>query len=178
MDGLHGIARLNLVTAKAEVRPASDADLAPLVAVLGERDFFTHQLARQQRGGGVLLVAWLHGVPVGDVFLDCEPAEEPEVRRHLPGVPRLGHLEVLGPFQGRGIGTALIRAGEDTARQLGHEQIALGVGLDNRDARRLYERLGYADWGHETVVVTWVERDHEGPPVTLSETCHMLVKRL
>jgi GNAT superfamily N-acetyltransferase len=108
------------VTAKAEVRPASDADLAVLVAVLGERHWFTDRLARQRRGGGVLLVAWLDDRPVGDVFLDCGPADEPEVRRHLPGVPRLDHLEVPGPFQGRGIGTALIRAAEDHARQLGH----------------------------------------------------------
>jgi GNAT superfamily N-acetyltransferase len=166
------------MAAQAEIRPGSEADLAALVAALGQRHFFTDHLARQQQGGAVLLLAWLDGRPVGDVFLECGPAEEPEVRRHLPGVPRLIHLEVLGPFQRRGIGTALIRAGEDTARRLGHERIALGVGLDNRDARRLYERLGYADWGHGTVVGTWVERDHDGPPVTLSEVCDMLVKRL
>jgi GNAT superfamily N-acetyltransferase len=166
------------VTAKVEVRPGSAADLAELVAALGELHWFSDRLARQQRGGGVLLVAWLDGQPVGDVFLDGEPAEEPEVRRHLPGVPRLNHLEVLGPFMRRGIGTALIRAAEDTARQLGHERLALGVGLDNRGARRLYERLGYADWGHGTVVGTWVEHPDDGPPVTLSEVCDMLVKRL
>jgi GNAT superfamily N-acetyltransferase len=119
------------MTAKAEIRPASDAELATLVAVLGERHWFTDRLARQQRGGGVVLVAWLDGRPVGEVFLECEAAKEPEVRRHLPGVPRLDHLEVPGPFQGRGIGTALIGAAEGTARQLGHERIALGVGIDN-----------------------------------------------
>jgi len=41
VDGLCGIARLNLVTANADIWPASDADLATLVAVLGERHFFT-----------------------------------------------------------------------------------------------------------------------------------------
>jgi GNAT superfamily N-acetyltransferase len=166
------------VTANLEIRPGSAADLPALVAVLGERHFFAERLARQQRSGGVLLVAWLDGHPVGDVFLDCEPAEEPEVRRQLPGVPRLDHLEVLGPLQRRGIGTALIRAGEATARRLGYEQLVLGVGLDNHGARRLYERLGYTDWGHGTVVGTWVERDHAGPPVTLSEVWNVLVKRL
>jgi GNAT superfamily N-acetyltransferase len=178
VDGLCGIARLNLVTGRVEVRPGSDADFATLVAVLGERHWFTDRLARQQRGGGVLLVAWLDGRPVGEVFLECEPANEPEVRRQLPGVPRLDHLEVLGPLWGQGIGTALIRAAEDTARQLGHERIALGVGLDNPKARRLYGRLGYADWGHGTVVGTWVEYPDDGPPVTLSETWSVLVKRL
>ena len=89
------------MTAKAEIRPASDAELATLVGVLGERHWFTDRLARQQRGGGVLLVAWLDGRPVGEVFLEYEPATEPEVRRQLPGVPRLGHLEVLGPLWGQ-----------------------------------------------------------------------------
>jgi GNAT superfamily N-acetyltransferase len=161
-----------------EIQPCSDADFATLVAVLGEHHWFTDRLARQQRGGGVLLVAWLDGHPAGEVFLDCEPANEPEVRRQLPSVPRLDHLEVLGPLWGQGIGTALICAAEATARQLGHEQIALGVGLDNPRARRLYERLGYVDWGHGTVVGTWVEYPDAGPPVTLSETWSVLVKRL
>jgi GNAT superfamily N-acetyltransferase len=161
-----------------EIRRASDADLDALVAALGQRHFFAGRLAGQQSGAGVLLVAWLEGRPVGDVFLTWEPADEPEVRRWLPGVPRLVHLEVLGPLQRRGIGTALIRAGEDLARRLGQERLALGVGVGNPDARRLYERLGYADWGHGTVLATWQERDHDGRPVTCSETVDMLVRRL
>lgn len=161
-----------------EIRRAADADLGALVAALGQRHFFADRLARQQGGAGVLLVAWLEGRPVGDVVLTWEPADEPEVRRWLRGVPRLVHLEVLGPLRRRGIGTALIRAGEDLARWLGHEQLALGVGVDNPDARRLYERLGYADWGHGTVVGTWQEHDHNGRPVTCSETLDTLVRRL
>jgi len=143
------------MTAAVEIRPGSADDLTVLVAVLGERHWFTDRLARQRRGGGVVLVAWLEGRPVGEVFLDLEPATEPEVRRQLAGVPRLDHLEVAGPLWGRGIGTALIGAAEAAARQLGYERIALGVGLDSRRARRLYARLGYADWGQGTVVGTW-----------------------
>jgi GNAT superfamily N-acetyltransferase len=150
------------VTARVEIRAGSDADLAALVAVLGQRRFFTDRLACQHAGRGVLLVAWLDGRPVGDVFLACEPADEPQVRRQLPGVPRLTHLEVLGPLQRRGVGTALIRAAEEVARRLGHARIVLAVGLDNPDARRLYERLGYVDWRHGAVVVSWQERDREG----------------
>jgi GNAT superfamily N-acetyltransferase len=56
-------------------------------------------------------------------------------------------LEVLGQLQRRGVGTALIHAAEDHARSSGHDRIALAVGLDNRNARRLYEHLGYVDWG-------------------------------
>jgi GNAT superfamily N-acetyltransferase len=166
------------VTAEVEIRSGSDADLDALVAALGQRRYFTDHLARQQDGRGVLLVAWLDDHPVGDGFLSSEPADHPEIRRHLPGVPELSHLEVIGPLWGRGIGTALIRAAEVTARQFGHDRLVLAVGIDNPDARRLYERLGYVDWDHGTIVATWVERDHDGPPVTLSETCHVLVKRL
>jgi GNAT superfamily N-acetyltransferase len=162
-----------------EVRRGSAADLEALVAVFrGERSFFGGCLAKQAAGGGVLLVAWLDGWPVGDVFLDRDPAEELEIRRWLPGVPRLNHLEVLGPRQRRGIGTALLRAGEATARKLGHRRVALGVGVDNPDARRLYERLGYADWGHGSIVATYQDRDRDGPPVTITETIDMLVKDL
>ena len=161
-----------------EIRPGSDADLADLVAVLGQGRWFSDQLARQRAGGGVLLVAWLERHPVGDVFLSREPDPTPAVRRHLPGVPTLVHLEVLGPFQRRGIGTALIHAGEDTARRLGNRRLAIGVGLDNHDARRLYERLGYTDWGHGTVAASWEEHDPTGRPVTVGETINLLVRNL
>ena len=161
-----------------EVRRACEADLGRLVAAFGSRHFFGDCLARQRGGDGVLLVAWLDGLLVGDVFLALDPAGEPEVRRELPGVPRLVHLEVDGRVQRRGIGTALIHAGEASARRLGHRRLALGVGLDNPGARRLYERLGYADWGRGTIVGTWQDHDHDGPPVTHSEVLDMLVKDL
>jgi GNAT superfamily N-acetyltransferase len=166
------------VAGELQIRPGSDADLPALVAVLGQRRWFSDRLARQRTGGGVLLLAWLEDRPVGDVYLYLQPATEPEVRRHLPGVPLLIHLEVLGPFQRRRIGTALIHAGEGTARRLGHRRLAMGVGLDNHGARRLYERLGYTDWGHGTVKTSWEEHDHTGQPVTVSETIHMLVRDL
>jgi GNAT superfamily N-acetyltransferase len=162
-----------------EIRPASAGDLERLGAVFAsERRFFADCLARQEGGGGVLLVAWLEGWPAGDVFLNLGPADEPEVRRHLPGVPTLVHLEVAGRLQRRGIGTALVGSGEDTARRHGHDRIALGVGLDNPGARRLYERLGYADWGHGHTVTSWREQRPGRAPVTVTETIDMLVKRL
>jgi GNAT superfamily N-acetyltransferase len=141
------------MTANVEIRSGSDGDLDALVAVLGQRCYFTDHLARRQDDRGVLLVAWLDGRPVGDGFLSWEPADHPEIRRHLPGVPELSHLEVVGPLWGQGIGTALIRAAEATARQFGHDRLILAVGVDNPNARRLYERLGVCRLG---------SRDHRG----------------
>ena len=84
------------MAAQVEIRSGSVADLDALSAALGQRDYFTDHLARQDDGRGVLLVAWLDGRPVGDGFLSWGPAEDPEVRRRLPGVPELGHLRWWG----------------------------------------------------------------------------------
>jgi hypothetical protein len=51
VDGLHGLARLSFETAKVEIRPGSEADLAALVAVLGQRHWFTDRLARRHLPG-------------------------------------------------------------------------------------------------------------------------------
>ena len=171
--------RLKLVGAKLQIRPGAAAELPALVEALGQRPFFADRLARQHTGRGVLFVAWLDDHrPVGDVYLLREPADVPKVRLHLPGVPQLHHLEVVGPLQRRGIGTALIHAGEDTARRLGDEQLALGVGLANIHARRLYERLGYVDWGHGPAVGTWRAVGDDGSVVAVSQLIDMLVKHL
>jgi GNAT superfamily N-acetyltransferase len=164
--------------ATVEIRPAVDSDLAALVSTFQGRHFFADALARQRSGRGVLLVAWLDDGPVGDVYVSLEPVREPRIRAHLPGVPQFGHLEVLSTLWRQGIGTALIQAAEGTARRLGHHQVTLSVGLDNPGARRLYERLGYAAWGHGPVVERWQEFGNDGTPVTVSEVCEVLVKRL
>ena len=38
----------------------------------------------------------------------------------------------------------------------------LGVAVSNDGAHRLYQRLGYKDWGHGLVVDHWDETDSAG----------------
>src|SRR2546423_10342489 len=121
-----------------DVRVASWADLAPLMAALGQERYFADRLARQDSGRGMLLVALLDGRPVGDVYLWLEPAEEADVRRYLPGVPLLGHLEVLPELRGRGIGTEVMRVAEERLRRLGHQRGGLGVGMGKHPAAPPY----------------------------------------
>ena len=105
-------------------------------------------------------------------------ADEPELRRHLPGVPLLNHLEVLPARQSRGIGTRIIAAAERTVHDLAYRRLALGVGIDNPRARKLSERLGYVDWGNGTVDTSYDVHRDDGRVDTFHETIAVLVKNL
>jgi ribosomal protein S18 acetylase RimI-like enzyme len=129
-----------------DIRPADEADLSLLVHALGQEVFLTKRVRWQRRGHGILLVAWRDKEPVGFVYLWLTRAEERELRRELPGVPLLNRLHVTAAHRGVGIGTSLMREAERILAERGYRRVALGVGVDNLRARRLYERLGYRDW--------------------------------
>lgn len=63
------------------------------------------------------------------------------------GVARLSYLFVDPAYQGRGIGTGLMRRALDHARVLGYERAVLGTAVQNHPARRFYERAGWTDTG-------------------------------
>lgn len=157
------------------IRPATPADLRALARALGQAQYFADQVARQADGDGILLTAWKDGLPKGDVYLRLEPAEEAEIRAHLPGVPLLTHLEVLPGYRNRGIGTRLVSAAERHLRTLKFDRVALAVEVTNTDAARLYERLGYRNWNHDPVICYTRLDDSR---VRRAEICHVLVKRL
>jgi len=56
-------------------------------------------------------------------------------------------LAVLSGHRGKGIGTALLEAVTERARQTGCCKVTLEVRVQNSDARRLYERVGFTDAG-------------------------------
>jgi GNAT superfamily N-acetyltransferase len=149
-----------------DIRPAEEGDLPLLTRAMRQEDFFAKRIEQQAEGHGVLLVAWEGAAPVGAVYVWLGPAEEPEVRRALPDVPLLVRLHVPRGHRNRGIGTRIIGAAERLVRQRGHTRVALGVGIDNIDAKRLYHRLSYREWAHEPI---------SGPD---RETFTMLVKDL
>ncbi|MET0237744.1 MAG: GNAT family N-acetyltransferase [Kibdelosporangium sp.] len=161
-----------------EIRPAQQADLEALVGTFADEDFFVNRLARQQADQGVLLTAWVENTPIGDVYLWLQPADEPEVREHLPGVPLLNHVEVHADHRNRGIGTELVLAAEKLLAERGYDQVALAVRTDNDHAKRLYERLGYEIWPHSEVECVYEFRLPDGTRARGTETCDMLVKQL
>src|ERR671930_1511936 len=98
---------------EVEIRQAQRGDLDILARTLGQRQFFADRLDRQDNERGVLLIAWAQGVPIGDVYLWLEKAEEPEIREYLPDVPLLTHLEVSPAHRNQGVGKLLIDKAED-----------------------------------------------------------------
>jgi hypothetical protein len=160
------------------IRRGSDADLDPLVEVFGERSYFGDCLAKQRAGGGALLVAWSAAGRSGT----CSwTATRPRSRRSAAG-GRACRGSTTWRSSPRCSGAASAPPCSGPARpppaSWATAGVALGVGLDNPDARRLYERLGYADWAHGSIVATYQDRDRDGPPVTITETIDMLVKPL
>jgi GNAT superfamily N-acetyltransferase len=86
--------------------------------------------------GGEYLVAWDGGEPVGHAHVDWT---------HRP--PELQDVFVAEAHRRRGVATALTIAAEQAARERGHAQLALEVGLESPGPRALYERLGYRPTG-------------------------------
>lgn len=133
---------------KPSIRPASVWDLRKLAPSLGSKHFFRECLRSQRwrlgRGRhGLLLIATRAGLPVGRVYLRFVEADEPEIHEAYPNAPLLQHLEVLEEHRNRGIGTQLIAAAERALCDRGDKLVVLGVHPENKDAIRLYERLGY-----------------------------------
>ena len=70
----------------------------------------------------------------------------------VDGAAALTALWVEPAFRGQGVGSALVDAVVDWARGKGCNQVLLWVTEVNEDARRLYERHGFAGTGRATEV--------------------------
>lgn len=70
--------------------------------------------------------------PVGSLWISTKPR-----------VPFVYGLEVGSEKRGKGYGRAIMLAGEEECRRLGHHQLDLNVFGDNSTAIGLYESLGY-----------------------------------
>jgi GNAT superfamily N-acetyltransferase len=146
------------------VRCCEERDLATISArEPAGRNYARTTFARQKAGDCLYLVAWLDGEPVGSGELEWAD------------VPELRNLQVDQDHRNHGIGTAITNAAEQAASPRG--RLAVGVAVDNADARRLYQRLGYQPTtGRRTFTYTYIDDDgHQG---TATEIVDYLVKPL
>jgi GNAT superfamily N-acetyltransferase len=110
----------------------------------------------QQANEARYLLAWQDDKVVGRVTV-LHASKYAEVRATYSCLWEMNALEAVP--QRRGVGTRLIAAAEAVAASGAAVAIGLAFEPGNRGAQRLYERLGYSDWGHGMVLDEWTERD-------------------
>jgi GNAT superfamily N-acetyltransferase len=146
---------------------------------LSKRHYKRHDV--QKRGEGVYLIAWHDHTPVGHFLLRWSGPDDARVMRYVD-VTQSAFLEAgrtQVAYRRKGVATALIREAERLAKEKGCTQIGLEVGsTDNPDAKRLYEHLGYVDWGHGDFLICWESIDRSGNPGTESEIVTYMYKPL
>jgi aminoglycoside 6'-N-acetyltransferase len=94
-----------------------------------------------------ILVAAADGQVIGMIDLWLRRPKDPNNARP-PHVEVHVGVSVAPAARGKGVGTALMHAGEAWARAHGAERMDLGLDAANAGALRLYERLGYEVTGH------------------------------
>ncbi|MFJ9580213.1 GNAT family N-acetyltransferase [Streptomyces sp. NPDC101191] len=164
---------------RTEIRPCRAEDIAPLDRHLpapGAPTRHADRFARQEAGQGTYLIAWRDGRPAGHGQVRWDGCAAPEVRAAVGDCPEFNGLDVREELRGRGVGTALILAAEELARERGRTLLGLGVAHDNPRAAALYARLGYAP------VTAYTDRyaytDPAGLRHACADACTFLVKRL
>lgn len=157
------------------IRDARATDLASF-EWFGEYAHFRHLEEANFRdvelGMKLWFVAEIRGFPAAHMKVNLHVTDP------LRGHPRgyLFALRTFDPFQGIGIGTALIRVAEDALRARRFRYVSIAVGVDNHRARRLYERLGYTVYREETG--RWHYVDLEGHLHQVEEPEYLMDKPL
>jgi ribosomal protein S18 acetylase RimI-like enzyme len=152
------------------IREMTGYDVQPLAESLG---WPSYGIARrwQERLAGYrdIYVAAADGVPFASVSVN--------ERQEFPGFLHLFALDVAPQLQNRGIGSRLIAFVEAESRRRDLAGVYLEVSTSNDGARRLYERLGYAQDG-VPFLNSWNQYDAEGNVVEeVVETVCRMVKR-
>ena len=125
-----GLARLF-----ADVRSEGRYLVTPASAVSEPSEaFFIGEMIRGE--GSLALVAEADAEPVGNVLISVERSL---VSDHIGTLS----ICVAHDWRDAGIGTALMRAAQDWARQRGLAKVALGVFPDNARAIAVYEHVGF-----------------------------------
>jgi ribosomal protein S18 acetylase RimI-like enzyme len=165
-----------------EIRPAEESQLDSFEEQFSPNSrskYHYRRFAMQQNGEGIYLIAWHGDEPVGHFLLRWDgPSDDPT--GHYPHrTPCLEAGATKPALQRRGVGTRMILEGERIAREKGYRRIGLAVGsTDNPLARRLYERLGYRDWGQGEFRISWDYETKDGRKGIESEVCIFMFKAL
>ena len=156
-----------------EIRIATDRDLESL-ADAHDPGISAAQIERwleeSRMGFRTLLVAVKEGRAVGSVSIGGG-------RHQRKGSLRLFALDVGPAFRRNGVGTALVKAVEAIAAGRDLDEVNLEVTIDNKDAIRLYRRLGYRKCG-DPLMDRWNRMHDNGSSEMIEVPVFVMVKRL
>jgi ribosomal protein S18 acetylase RimI-like enzyme len=120
----------------ASIRPAVAADLPVIADLIGAPDRAELRLRAAERGDEAMDVALVEGEVAGVVSVRWQAAcDAPH--------PWLYGLYVAATHRRHGIGSVLLAAGEERARQHGAAYVSLDVDQDNTGAVDFYRARGY-----------------------------------
>ncbi|SFJ33666.1 Acetyltransferase (GNAT) family protein [Paenibacillus sp. UNC496MF] len=150
------------------VKPAEAVQIDCVHRIFSPGDYSRPQHRRyevQSNGEGVYLIAWHLEAPVGGFLVRWSGPQDEAVSARID-VTNSAFLEgglTIDEYRRKGVATAIIGEAERLAKEHGCTRIGLEVGSsDNPDAKRLYEKLGYVDWGHGDLTIRWGSMDAEG----------------
>jgi GNAT superfamily N-acetyltransferase len=134
-----------------DIRPATDAEIEPLAALLAEMDdeapappAHAHAARRaMSRQGGTSYLAWQNGRAVGTftLLVFTTPVHGGAQQAVLDGVV------VTRERRGQGIGRAMMQQALRLARDAGCYKLTLSSNIRRDDAHRFYRSLGFAQHG-------------------------------
>jgi len=165
------------------VKPAEEAQLDFLEKEFSPNDLTKPQYRRhdvQKRGKGLYLIAWHENTPLGHFLLHWSGPSDAHVTKYID-VTHSAFLEAgatRSEFQRIGVATTIIREAERSAKEKGCTHMGLHVGKDNLKAKRLYEKLGYCDWGNGEFLISWNYIDRNGNEGIETETVIFMQKVL
>lgn len=153
------------------VRPLDRSELAAVIEDLDARPPEKHQerLRQQERGELIYFVAWHAGEAIGTGLLRW---------RGRIGYPQLEDLWVRPSRRREGIGSAILDAVEDAAREGRAEHLGLAVAVENKGARRLYSQHGYVNTEQAPFLLSYTAWGDDGIPTPVNELSLYLVKDL
>ena len=146
---------------------------------LSKHHYKRYEIQKQREG--VYLIAWHDHIPVGHFLLRWSGPADARIMHYVDATHsaflEAGRTRV--EYQRKGVATALIREAERLAKAHGCTRIGLEVGsTDNPNAKRLYEHLGYVDWGHGDFRISWEYLDKDDHTSTESEIVTYMGKAL
>lgn len=90
----------------------------------------------------MMIAAFVNNELAGNVGISCVRNDIKLKHRAVSGI------SIKEKYWNNGIGNALLGEVIEQARQMGYEQIELGVFSDNEKAKELYEKYGFEVWGN------------------------------